>query len=90
MTAQKKQKKRKCNALVVCRDGRHFWTTQKQFWQWAREGVLRKTGDAPLSGEFAREHEELSVVMGNTILNLARPNHLRAALAARRHGLGRR
>ncbi len=88
MTGQKKQKKR--NALVVCRDGRQFWTTQKQFWQWAREGVLRKTGEAPLRGEFAREHEELAVVMGNTILNLARPNHLREALAARRHGLGRR
>ena len=87
---EKKQKKKKRNALVVCRDRKEFWTTQKQFWQWVREGVITKTGDAPLTGEFRREHEELMVIVSNTVLNLARPNHLREALAARRLGLGKR
>jgi len=91
MTEEKKQKKkRKRNALVVCRDGKEFWTTQKQFWQWVREGVVAKTGDSPLAGEFQREHEELMVILSNTVLNLAHPNHVREALVSRRIGLGKR
>ncbi len=91
MDASKKQRrKQKRTALVVCRDGRQFWTTQAQFWQWVREGVVAKTGDAPLAGAFRREHEELLVVRSRTVLDLARPHHLREALAARRHGLGKR
>lgn len=83
--SEKKQKrKKKRTALVACRDGRQFWTTQAQFWQWVREGVVAKTGDAPLAGRFRREHEELLVVLSNTVLDLAHPNHLREALAARR------
>lgn len=70
------KKKLKRNALIVCRDGDQFWTTQKQFWQWARTGVVRKTGDGPLTGFFVREDEEKMIVLGNTILNLACPNHL--------------
>ncbi len=84
MTEQRRQKKRKCNALVVCRDRKQFWTTQKQFWQWVREGVVVKTGDAPLAGLFVRDHEELLVVLSNTVLNLACPNHLRESLQSRR------
>jgi hypothetical protein len=84
-----KKKKRKKTALVVCRDRKEFWTTQTQFWQWVREGVIAKTGDSPLTGRFAREHEELMVVFSNTVLNLAHPNHLREALMSRRLGLGR-
>jgi hypothetical protein len=80
----KKVTKRKKNALVVCRDTKRFWTTQKQFWQWVREGVVVKTGDVPLTGLFAREHEELMVVLSNTVLNLACPNHLRESLQSRR------
>jgi hypothetical protein len=88
-TKQQKRKQKR-TALVVCRDGKQFWTTQAQFWQWVREGVVTKTGDAPLAGEFRREHEELLVVLSRTVLDLARPHHLREALAARRQGLGKK
>ncbi len=86
--AEKKKQKR--TALVVCRDGKSFWTTQAQFWQWVREGVVVKTGDKPLEGGFVREAEELNVILGNTVLNLARPNHLREAMLSRRTGLAAR
>ena len=79
-----KKKKKKKTALVICRDRKQFWTTQAQFWQWVRDGVVVKTGDHPLTGTFRREHEELMVFLSNTILNLAAPNHLREALLARR------
>lgn len=88
MSATKKKRKR--TALVVCRDRKQFWTTQKQFWQWVRDGVIVKTGEQPLTGQFVREHEELMVVMGNAILNLAHPNHLRETLSTRRLNLGKR
>jgi len=84
---KKKEKKKKRTALVVCRDRKEFWTTQAQFWQWVREGVVVKTGDKPLEGNFVREGEELNVVLSNTVLNLSRPNHLREALLSRRIGL---
>jgi hypothetical protein len=82
-----KARKRRKTARVVCRDRREFWTTQTQFWQWVREGVVAKTGDQPLTGQFRREHEELLIVQGNTILNLAHPNHLSEAMRARRRAL---
>lgn len=77
-------KKQKKNALILCRDGNRFWTTQKQFWQWVREGVIVKTGDAPLNGSLVRKDEEKMVVLANTVLNLSCPNHLREALSQRR------
>ena len=85
-----KKKKQKRNALVICRDRKQFWTTQTQFWQWVREAVVIKIGDTPLTGQFVREHEELMVVLSNTVLNLARPNHLREALLSRRIGTARK
>jgi hypothetical protein len=84
-----KKKKRKRTALVVCQDGKEFWTTQKQFWQWLREGVIVKTGEQPLSGAFNRQHEELMVLISNTVLNLAHPNHMREALMSRKAALSR-
>ena len=84
---KEKRKKRKKTALVVCRDRKEFWTTQAQFWQWVRDGVVIKTGDKPLAGAFVREAEELNVILGNTVLNLSRPNHLREAMLSRRIGL---
>ncbi len=84
-----KKKKKKKTALIICRDRKEFWTTQTQFWQWVREGVIAKTSDHPLTGQFAREHEELMVVWSNTVLNLAHPNHVREALMSRRLGLSR-
>jgi hypothetical protein len=84
--AEKKKKKK--TALVICRDRKEFWTTQKQFWQWVRDGVVMKKSDHPLTGEFRREHDELMVLVSNTVLNLAHPNHMREALLSRRIGLG--
>jgi hypothetical protein len=83
----KKKKRKKKTALVVCRDRKQFWTTQTQFWQWVREGVVLKTGDQPLTGLFKRDHEELLVMLSNTVLNLAHPNHMREALLSRRIGM---
>ena len=85
---KKKKTKKKKTALVICRDRKEFWTTQKQFWQWVREGIVVKTEDSPLTGAFNREHEELMVLVSNTVLNLAHPNHMREALLSRRTGLG--
>ena len=85
-----KKKKKKRNALVVCVDRKQFWTTQTQFWQWVREGVVVKLHDSPLTGRFVRDHEETAVVISNTVLNLAYPNHLREALVSRRVGLLRK
>jgi hypothetical protein len=84
----KKGKKRK-TALIICRNGKQYWTTQTQFWQWVREGSVVKREDHPLCGEFVREHEELMVVLSNTVLNLAHPNHLSEALASRRAGMSK-
>ena len=84
---RKAEKRKKRTAQVVCRDGKQFWTTQAQFWQWVRDGVITKTGDQPLAGAFNREHEELMAVISNTVLNLAHPNHVREALLSRRVGL---
>src|SRR5215204_6703192 len=85
--ANKKKKRKKKTALVICRDRKQFWTTQAQFWQWVREGVVVKTGEQPLTGLFRREHEELLVLLSNTVLNLAHPNHMREALLSRRIGV---
>jgi hypothetical protein len=82
-----KKKRKKKTALVICRDRKQFWTTQAQFWQWVRDGVVVKTGEQPLTGLFRREHEELLVLLSNTVLNLAHPNHMREALLSRRIGM---
>jgi len=79
-----KKKKRKHTALIICRDSKQFWTTQTQFWQWVRSCVVMKIQDRPLTGMFIRENEELLVVLSNTVLNLANPNHLRESLLSRR------
>jgi hypothetical protein len=81
------KKKNKRTALVLCLNRKQFWTTQTQFWQWVREGTVIKLHDNPLTGSLVRPHEETAVVISNTVLNLAYPNHLREALASRRMGL---
>lgn len=83
---QLKRKKKK-NALIMCHDGKEYWTTQTEFWQWVRESVVRKTGDFPLTGQFIRSNEEYNVVIANTVLNVKCPNHLREALMSRRRAL---
>jgi hypothetical protein len=81
--SKNKNKKKKRNALVVCQSGREYWTTQAEFWQWVRDRVVIKVGDHPLKGVFRLEHEELKVVLSNTVLNLAAPNHLREVMQAK-------
>jgi hypothetical protein len=77
-------KRKKKNALVLCQDGKEFWTTQDQFWQWVREKVVVKFADSPLRGAFVRANAEKDVIICNTVLNLAYPNHLREAIYSRR------
>jgi hypothetical protein len=84
---RKKKTKKKKTALIICQDKKQFWTTQAQFWQWVRDGIVVKTGDQPLTGLFKREHEELMVLLSNTVLNLAHPNHMREALLSRKIGM---
>ena len=67
MSVKKKKKKKKKTALIRCRSGAEFWTTQAQFWQWVRDGVVEKCGDAPLSGVFMREHERHPGLWSNTV-----------------------
>lgn len=83
-TKKVKIKKKKNNALIITHDRSDYWTTQKQFWQWVREGKVLKTGDSPLTGKFVRRDEEKTVIIANTVLNLAHYNHLREALAQRK------
>jgi hypothetical protein len=90
MVMSKKTKRpKKKTALIISRSGKQFWTTQAQFWQWVRGNVAIKTGDNPLRGVFAREHEESFVVISNTVLNTAYPNHLHESLTSRRLGLSK-
>jgi hypothetical protein len=84
MSQVKKKKKKKKNALIICRDGKQFWTTQDQFWQWVRDRMIIKLGDGPLTGQLLQENVEYEVTISNTILNLRHPNHLREALESRK------
>lgn len=81
------KKRKKKNALVMCHDGKEYWTTQIEFWQWVKQGVVVKMGDGPLRGKFTDQNEEYNVVLSNTVLNLKCPNHLREALDTRRRAL---
>jgi hypothetical protein len=87
---KKKAQKRKRSALIICRDQKQFWTTQTQFWQWVRERKVSKLHDHPLTGALLCEDEELLVLLSNTVLNLAHPNHLSEALLSRRRMRQRR
>jgi hypothetical protein len=81
---RKELKRKKKNALIICSDGKEYWTTQNQFWQWVRERVIVKAGDNPLQGKFIKENAEKEVIICNTVLNLACPNHLHEAIYSRR------
>jgi hypothetical protein len=77
------QKKRKKSALIISRHRKRFWTTQKQFWQWSREGIVVKTNDYPLTGTFVRDDDETLVVIQKMVLNFSNPVHLREVLASK-------
>ncbi len=86
---EKEKRRKKKNAMVRCHDGKTYWTTQAQFWQWVRENIVIKVSDGPLEGKFVRANEEYTVVVSNTVLNLRCPNHLQEALSSRRRALQR-
>jgi hypothetical protein len=78
------QRKYKRTAKIICRNEKEFWTTQAQFWQWVRELKVIQVGNNPLTGVFANSDEETMVVLYNSVLNLAHPNHLSEAIRSRR------
>ncbi len=79
---QKKTRKKR-TALVICHNGKQFWTTQVEFWQWVRDCVVVKMQDQPLTGVFRRRDEELKILKNHTVLNLGAPNHLREVMLSR-------
>jgi hypothetical protein len=72
--------KGKKTARIVCANDNEFWTTQKQFWQWVREGLVDVTGQNPLTGRFAGRREKLLVMVRHVILDNASPNHKQEVL----------
>lgn len=69
-------------AKIVCANENEFWTTQKQFWQWVREGLVDVTGQKPLTGRFAGKREKLLVMVRHVILDKGSPNHKQEVLGA--------
>jgi hypothetical protein len=67
--------KAKKTARIVCANENEFWTTQKQFWTWVREGLVDVVGQQPLTGRFAGKREKLLVMVRHVILDKASPNH---------------
>ena len=72
----------KKTARIVCANDNEFWTTQKQFWQWVREGLVDVTGQHPLTGRFAGKREKLLVMVRHVILDKSNPNHKQEVLDA--------
>lgn len=67
--------KAKKNARIVCTNDKEFWTTQKQFWRWVREGHVDMTSHGPLTGRFLGRRETLLVMIRHVLLDNACPNH---------------
>jgi hypothetical protein len=71
---------KKKTARIVCSNDNEFWTTQKQFWLWVREGLVDVTGQQPLTGRFLGRREKLMVMVRHVILDAASPNHKQEVL----------
>jgi len=74
----------KKTARIVCSNGNTFWSTQKQFWGWVREGHVVVTGDYPLTGRFRGRREHLLVMIQHTILDKGSPIHMEEVLDSKR------
>lgn len=72
--------KAKKTAKIVCANQNEFWTTQKQFWTWVREGLVDITGQKPLTGRFGGKREKLLVMIRHVVLDNANPNHKQEVL----------
>ena len=78
------QQKNKRTAKIVCPNGKNFWTTQKQFWQWIRSGIIRQTNDRPLKGIIVSEEAFKLVLRNHTVLNLSAPIHFSEVMRSQR------
>ena len=82
MEAQIPKKRGRKTARIVCSNDNEFWTTQKQFWQWVREGLVDVTGQSPLTGKFGGKREKLLVMVRHMILDNACPEHKQEVLGS--------
>ena len=82
MEAPIPKKRGKKTARIVCSNDNEFWTTQKQFWQWVREGLVDVTGQSPLTGKFGGKREKLLVMVRHMILDNACPEHKQEVLGS--------
>lgn len=73
--------KAKKTARIVCANENEFWTTQKQFWKWVREGLVDVTGQNPLTGRFGGKREKLLVMIRHVILDNSSTNHKQEVLS---------
>jgi hypothetical protein len=73
--------KTKKTARIVCANENEFWTTQRQFWKWVREGLVDVTGQNPLTGRFAGKREKLLVMIRHVILDNASASHKQEVLS---------
>ena len=71
----------KKTARIVCANDNEFWTTQKQFWLWVREGLVDVTGQHPLTGRFAGKREKLLVMIRHVVLDNGSANHKQEVLS---------
>ena len=72
----------KKTARVVCANNNEFWTTQKQFWAWAREGIVTYISDGPLTGKFEGRREKLIIMVNHILLDQSVPEHKDQVLKA--------
>lgn len=79
----------KRSAKVICRNG-CVWVSPKQFWHWVREDVVEYVSEPPLTGRFHGRSDHFLVTVERTLLDQACPEHLQAALLARRQLKSRR
>ena len=80
MESQSTKRTAKKSARIVCANENEFWTTQKQFWQWVREGLVDVTGQNPLTGRFGGRREKLLIMVRHVVLDNASPNHKQEVL----------
>jgi hypothetical protein len=73
--------KAKKTARIVCANDNEFWTTQKQFWNWVREGLVDVTAQHPLTGRFAGKREKLLVMIRHVVLDNGSVNHKQEVLS---------
>lgn len=60
---------------MVCANNNEFWTTQKQFWTWVREGIVTYKSDNPLTGKFEGRREKLIIMVNHILLDDSNPDH---------------